>query len=114
MKKVFALLSNPQECGDITLNFYDAESGKLLKVYNFGDIYHQQDVKYNSDTKKFTLASDIDPEFDDGTYKKYLYVKFNGDINAMIQYFVHKSGFIAVIPEMLDYEEVTKLTVFAK
>lgn len=114
MKKVFALLDNPQECGDITLSFYDAESGKLLKVYSFGDIYHQQDVTYNPETRKFTLASDIDPEFDDGTYKKYLYVRFNGDKNAMIQHFANKSGFVAIIPEMLDYEEVTKLTVFAK
>ena len=114
MKKVFALLDNPQKCGDITLSFYDVESGRLLKCYSFGDIYHQQDVKYNPDTKKFTLASDIDPEFDNGTYNKYLYVMFNGDVNAMIQYFAHKSGFTAVIPDMLDYEQVTKLTVFAK
>lgn len=114
MKKVFALLDNPQECGDITLSFYDAESGKLLKVYSFGDIDHQQDVKYNPDTKKFTLTSDCDPEFDYGTYNKYLYVMFNGDISAMIQYFAHKSGFTAVIPDMLDYEQVTKLTVSAK
>lgn len=98
MKKVFAIIDNPQEAGEITLSFYDIESGKLLKVYSFGDIYNQQDVEYNPDTKKFTLASDIDPEFDDGTYKKYLYVKFNGNKNAMIQYFAHKSGFVAIIP----------------
>ena len=114
MKKVFAVVEYPQEAGDITITFYDIESGKLLKCYSFGDINHQQDVTYNPDTKKFTLASDVDPEFDYGTYKKYLYVKFNGDINAMIQYFANKSGFVAVIPEILNYEEFIKLTVFAK
>lgn len=114
MKKVFAFIDYPQEAGDITLSFYDIESGKLLKVYSFGDIYHQQDVKYNPDTKKFTLASDCDHSFYGGTYRKYLYVMFNGDMNAMIQYFAHKSGFIAVIPEILDCEKVTKLTVFVK
>lgn len=113
MKKVFAVVEYPQEAGDITLDFYDIESGKLLKCYSFGDINCQQDVTYNPKTRKFTLDSDCD-SFYEGTYKKYLYVKFNGDINAMIQYFAHKSGFIAIIPEMLDYEEVTKLTVFAK
>ena len=38
MKKVFAILYEPQENGNITLSFYDIESGELLQNVDLYDV----------------------------------------------------------------------------
>lgn len=110
MKKVFAILNNPQECGNITLSFYDIESGELLKVLDFGNINDQKYIRYNQETNKFEVYTIEGEKHHKGTYYMYLYVKFTGDKNAMVSYFAEKYGFQAVIPERVMESKLESLT----
>jgi hypothetical protein len=110
MKKVFAILYEPQENGNITLSFYDIESGELLKVLDFGDIYDQKHIRYNPETKKNEVSTCKNNRYREGAYYTYFYVKFNSDIKAMINYFAEKYGFQAVIPERVMEPKLESLT----
>lgn len=110
MRKVFAILNNPQECGNITLSFYDIESGELLKILDFGDIYDQKYFGYNPKTNKFEERTYEGREYRTGTYDLYLYGKFNGNKTAMINYFAEKYGFQAIIPEIANEHKFESLT----